>query len=58
MLAEQIHTFSLGDNAVNILHTDDEIEDLSLSFHKMTVNINQQAETLARQERNEAITYL
>ena len=57
MLAEQIHTFSLGDNAVNILHTDDEIEDLSLSFHKMTVNINQQAETLARQERNEAITY-
>lgn len=57
LLADQVHDFSLGDSAVDIYRTNDEIEDLSIAFHKMTANITRQANELAIQERKEAITY-
>lgn len=57
LLASQVHDFSLGDSAVEIYQTNDEIEDLSIAFHRMTANINQQANELATQERKEAVTH-
>lgn len=56
-LTEEISSFSLGQEPIHIYSTQDEIEDLSRSFHAMTLDINQQANMISQKEREKAVTY-
>ena len=56
-LNDSIHTFSIGEKEPELIKTEDEIEDLSLSFRRMALNINAQASELSQKEREKALTY-
>jgi sensor histidine kinase YesM len=56
-LTRNVQDFSLGQQPIQIYATGDEIEDLSRSFQKMSININQQSEALTQKEHEKAVTY-
>lgn len=56
-LTGKVRKFSLGAPPVEIVSTGDEIEELSRSFRRMTMNINAQADQISQSEREKAVTY-
>lgn len=56
-LTDKVRRFTLGSAPVELCLTGDEIEDLSRSFHQMTLDINSQAQMIAQSEREKAVTY-
>lgn len=56
-LSRQVQAFSLGTEPPEIWESDDEIGELSSSFYRMAVNINQQSMEISKKEREKAETY-
>lgn len=56
-LSQQVQAFSLGTKPPLIRDSDDEIGELSHSFYKMAININQQSLQISEKEREKAETY-
>lgn len=55
--SRQVQAFSLGKEPPKVCESDDEIGELSRSFYKMAVNINQQSTEISQKEREKAETY-
>ena len=56
-LSQEMTAFKIGNRAGGILHTGDEIEQLSELFHAMIRQINNQADDIVAQEREQAKTH-
>lgn len=57
LLRNQASEYSIGDEPVQLLDSDDELGELSHSFYNMATNINQQAKELSKKEYEKAVTY-